>query len=154
MMLAVIGGDPIRFKPHAELYRRALSELGKPALPIGIHSPGHVGATDSEARERFWAPYRDMHDRIGAQRGWPPFTREAFNQEIEAGSLYVGSAQTVASKIVRTVNALGPKRFQLKYSAGTLSHGAMMDSIERFGRDVVPMVRDMLSQGGRVAEAA
>ena len=145
MLLAIIGGDPIRFKPHAELFRRALEEFGTGPQPIGIHSPGHVAATDVEARDRFWPHYREMHARIGAQRGWPALTREAFEREADAGSLYVGSTETVARKIARTARILEPARFQLKYSAGTLPHATMMDSIERFGRDVVPMVRDLLS---------
>lgn len=95
-----------------------------------------------------------MHDRIGASRGWQAFTHDAFVRQIEAGSLYVGSAEMVARKIARTVCALGPSRFQLKYSAGTLRHGEMMDAIERYGREVAPMVRDLLARRERVADAA
>ena len=86
-----------------------------------------------------------MHDRIGAQRGWPPFTRAAFEQEIDNGSLYVGSPTTVAQKIARMARALGPARFQLKYSAGTLPHATMMDCIEQFAVEVVPRVRELLA---------
>ncbi len=154
IMLAIIGGDPARFKPYADLFGRALAGFGKPAVPFGIHSPGHVAATDAEARERFWPHYKAMHDRIGAQRGWPPFARDAYEREIAQGSLYLGSAETVATKIARTVRALGPARFQLKYSAGTLPHATMMDTIERYGRDVVPMVRDMLASSTRIGQAA
>ena len=153
MMLAIIGGDPMRFQPYVELFQKSLAELGMASQPIGVHSPGHVAATDDEARERFWPHFRAMHDRIGAQRGWPPLTRDAFEREVEAGSLYLGSAETVARKIARMARLLEPARFQLKYSAGTLPHAAMMDSIERYGRDVVPMVRDILSTSadGKVA---
>lgn len=153
VLLAIIGGDPARFQPYAQLFRRALGEFGQPARPIGVHSPGHVAATDAEARERFWPHYKEMHDHIGAQRGWPPFTRDAFEREVEGGSLYVGSAETVARKIARTARLLQPGRFQLKYSAGTLPHAVMMDSIERYGRDVAPMVRDMLASDRPVAAA-
>ena len=147
IMLAIIGGDPIRFRPYVELFQKSLAELEKAPQQIGIHSPGHVAASDSEARERFWPHYRDMHDRIGGQRGWPSLTHDAFEREVEGGSLYLGSAETVARKIARTIRLLEPSRFQLKYSAGTLPHAAMMDSIERYGRDVVPMVRDLISTG-------
>ena len=149
VMLAIIGGDPARFRSYADLFARALAQFDKPALPMGVHSPGHVGATDEEARERFWPHYRGMHDRIGGSRGWPPLSRDAFVREIEHGSLYVGSPATVARKIARTVRLLGVARFQLKYSAGTLPHALMMDGIERYGRDVVPLVNEAL-----VAEAA
>ena len=154
VMLAIIGGDPARFRPYVDLYARALEEYGKPARPIGVHSPGHVASTDEEARERFWPHYKQMHDRIGAQRGWPPFAREAYMQEIEHGSLYVGSPETVARKIVRMVRELEPARFQLKYSAGTLPHAVMMNSIDLYGTEVIPMVRDMLADRGSMQRAA
>lgn len=148
-MLAIIGGDPARFRPYADLFHRALEQCGKPAQPIGVHSPGYVAATDTEARERFWPHYKAMHDRIGGERGWPPMARAAFDQEIEAGSLYVGSPQTVARKIARTCALLGAARFQLKYSAGSLPHSAMMDCIGLYATAVVPKARDMLSEAGR-----
>jgi probable LLM family oxidoreductase len=144
LMLAIIGGDPRRFAPFADLYRRALAQSGKPELPVGVHSHGFVGETDAEAREALFADYKRMRDRIGAERGWPPLTRDHFEQEIGHGSLYVGSPETVARKIVATVQALGLARFDMKYSAGPLSHAKMMRSIELYGRKVMPLVRDML----------
>jgi alkanesulfonate monooxygenase SsuD/methylene tetrahydromethanopterin reductase-like flavin-dependent oxidoreductase (luciferase family) len=72
-------------------------------------------------------------------------SRAEFEQEIQAGSLYAGSPETVARKIVATMTALGVKRFDMKYSAGSLSHGLMMRSIELYGRQVVPRVREMLA---------
>lgn len=145
MMLAIIGGDPRRFAPFADLYRRALQEMGKPALPIGVHSHGFVGETDAQAREDLFADYKRMRDRIGAERGWPPLTLADFEREIAHGSLYVGSPETVAKKIAATVKALGVTRFDLKYSAGPLSHAKMMRTIELYGRKVIPLVRDMVA---------
>jgi alkanesulfonate monooxygenase SsuD/methylene tetrahydromethanopterin reductase-like flavin-dependent oxidoreductase (luciferase family) len=119
--------------------------MGTPRLPVGIHSPGHVGPSDAEAREELWEPYREMRNRIGAERGWPPMSRAEFDQEIEGGSLYAGSPETVARKISATMKALGVRRFDMKYSAGSLSHGLMMRSIELYGREVIPLVREMLT---------
>jgi hypothetical protein len=50
----------------------------------------------------------------------------------------------VATKIVRTVRALGLARFDMKYSAGTLPHDRLMTSIELFGTKVMPRVRELL----------
>jgi probable LLM family oxidoreductase len=144
MMLAIIGGDPRRFLPFADLYRRALKESGKPELPVGVHSHGFVGDTDAQASEALFADYKRMRDKIGAERGWPPMTRADFEREIEHGSLYVGSPETVARKIASTVKAFGAARFDMKYSAGPLSHEKMMRSIELYGRKVIPLVREML----------
>lgn len=145
MMLAIIGGDPKRFKPYAELYLNALGELGKPALPIGVHSPGYVADTDEQAREEFWADYKRMRDQIGAERGWAPMQRSEYEHEIANGSLYVGSPETVARKIAATVKVIGATRFDLKYSAGALSHDKLMRCIELYGSKVAPMVRDLLA---------
>jgi probable LLM family oxidoreductase len=145
LMLAIIGGDPRRFAPYAELYRRAYREFGRTVKPIGVHSPGYVADTDERAREELWPDYKLMRDRIGKERGWPPMGREEFVREAEHGSLYVGSPETVARKITATVKALGISRFHLKYSAGPLPHEKLMHSIELYGRKVAPMVRDMLA---------
>jgi probable LLM family oxidoreductase len=144
MMLAIIGGEPRRFAPFADLYRRALKEMDKPELPVGVHSHGFVGETDAQAKEDLFADYKRMRDKIGGERGWPPMTRADFEREIAHGSLYVGSPETVARRIAATVKALGVSRFDMKYSAGPLSHEKMMRSIELYGRKVIPLVRDML----------
>jgi probable LLM family oxidoreductase len=149
LTLAIIGGDPRRFKPYVELYHRALSQLGHDSLPVAIHSPGHIAATDTEAKEQLWPAYQVMRNRIGAERGWGPTSRAEFEHEVAAGSLYVGSPETVARKIAATVQALGASRFDLKYSAGTLRHELMLRSIELYGSEVIPRVRDELGAGSR-----
>ncbi len=145
LTLAIIGGDPRRFAPFIALYHRALDQMGTARLPVGVHSPGYVADSDAQAREELWAPYREMRDRIGAERGWPPTSRAEFEREIAAGSLYVGGPDTVARKIVATVQALGVTRFDMKYSNGTLAHEKSMHSIELYGREVMPRVRELLS---------
>ena len=150
LTLAIIGGDPHRFAPYVELYHRALAQLGSAPLPLGVHSPGHVADTDAQAREELWPPYQVMRNRIGAERGWPPTSRGEFEREIAAGSLYVGSPETVARKIAATVRALGASRFDLKYSAGTLRHELMLRSIELYGREVIPRVRQLLAEAPTV----
>jgi len=144
LMLAIIGGDPTRFLPFVDLYRRAFAQLHRPVQAIGVHSPGYVADTDRQAREEFWPHYRVMRDRIGRERGWPPMEPQEFEQEIELGSLYVGAPDTVARKIAATARALGLSRFDLKYSAGPLPHDRLMRCIELYGQKVIPAVREML----------
>jgi probable LLM family oxidoreductase len=147
LMLAIIGGDPVRFAPYADLYRRALAQLERPELPIGVHSPGYVARTDEQARQEFWPEYKKMRDRIGADRGWPPMARSEFDHEAGPhGSLYVGSPETVAGKIAATVRAIDASRFDLKYSAGPLSHDLLMTCIELYGTEVIPRVRELLAE--------
>ncbi|HLU63783.1 MAG TPA: LLM class flavin-dependent oxidoreductase [Protaetiibacter sp.] len=145
LALAIIGGDPARFAPFVELYHRALAQLGRDPLPVGVHSPGFIADTDAEAREIAWPHYRTMAERIGRERGWGPITRESFEHEVEHGSQYVGSPETVAAKIAATVRTLGVQRFDLKYASGTVPHEHLMRAIELYGGTVVPRVRELLA---------
>ena len=145
LMLAIIGGDPKRFRPFVELYHRAFAQLSKPEQSIGIHSHGYVADTDEQAREEFWPHYKASRDRIGAERGWPPTSRVAFEQEVKGGALHLGSPETVARRIATTIKDLSAVRFDMKYSAGTLPHDKIMRCIELYGHKVVPMVREMLA---------
>jgi len=151
MTLAIIGGDPRRFLPFVDLYKRAQQQLGTAPMPLGVHSPGYVAETDEQAREELWPGYKAMHDRIGRERGWPATTKDSFIREIEQGSTYAGSPETVARKIAATVKALGTDRFDLKYSGGTTGHDKMMKSIELYGTRVIPMVREMLAEKDQAA---
>ena len=142
LMLAIIGGNPQRFNGYTELYKQMLQRFGKPILPIGVHSPGHVAATDEQAKEDIWPHYEGLMNRIGSERGWAPIGRAHFEREAGPdGALFVGSPETVAAKIARTVTALGLTRFDMKYSNGTLPHDKLMTSIELYGTKVMPLVR-------------
>lgn len=146
MMLAIIGGDPRRFRPFVDLYHDAYAQIGGTAKPLGVHSPGLIADTDEAAREAAFIGYKALHDRLGRERGWSPITRAAFLHEVEQGSQYVGSPETVARKIAGTVKALGLNRFSLKYSAGTTPHEDLLRSVELYGTRVIPLVRDMLTE--------
>ncbi|UPO77214.1 LLM class flavin-dependent oxidoreductase [Arthrobacter sp. Helios] len=146
LMLAIIGGEPARFTPFVSLYKRALKEFGKPALPIGAHSPGYIAETDEQALEEAWPHYARMQNRIGRERGWPPVTRPEYEATAGPdGALFIGSPETVAAKIVRTVRTLELSRFDLKYSLGTLPHEKLMKTIELYGTEVAPRVREALA---------
>ena len=155
LMLAIIGGEPGRFAPYVDLYHRALEQLGQPVLPIGVHSPGYVADSDEQAREELWPDYKRMRDRIGAERGWPPMQRAEFDREAATGSLYVGSPETVARRIAATARALSIARFDMKYSAGALSHEKLMRCIDLYGSKVIPLVRKlMMEQAAPMSERA
>ncbi len=145
LMLAIIGGDPLRFRPFVDLYHRAAAQLERPVRPVGVHSPGFVAATDEAAREAVWPHYQTMFGRIGKERGWPPVTKDRFIGEVEQGAMFVGSPETVAKKIARTVKGLGLARFDMKYSTGPMPHGTLMEGIRLYGEKVIPMVHEMLA---------
>ena len=147
LTLAIIGGNPLRFKPLVDFYRQSLDAAGAPHLPVAIHSPGFVAESDEEALEEFWPHMKETRDRIGAERGWGPMTRASFDHEAsEQGSLYIGSPETVARKIARTIRNLGVERFDMKYSDGRLPHEKLLRCIELYGSKVIPMVREILGE--------
>lgn len=155
MMLAIIGGDPARFLPFANLYREAQKELGVDVkMPLGIHSPGHVAETDEQAHEELWKHYAAFRNRLGRERGWPPANHHEFMQEVQYGSMYAGSPETVAQKIASTIRTLNADRFDLKYANGTMPHSMLMKSIELYGTQVIPRVRELLAEAPAVDSQA
>lgn len=145
LMLAVIGGNAKRFAPYVELYRRALEQLGKPALPIGLHSLGFVAETDEQATEIQWPFYREQFESAARERGWRPPTYEHYLAEVDHGSMYVGSPETVANRIAAVIRTLSLSRFDLHYAVGRVPHDQRMATIELFGREVIPRVRQTLA---------
>ncbi len=152
LMLAIIGGAPARFRPYVDLFHRTADSLAagdssrRDRLPVGIHSPGHIADTDEQAWEELYPAMEANRNAIGAERGWPPYSRMQFQHDIgPEGSVYAGSPERVARKIADTVRTLGADRFDLKFSNGTLSHSRMMRSIELYGTRVAPMVTELLA---------
>ena len=144
LALAIIGGDPARFAPFANLYRKSMEDFGHSQLPISIHSPGFVADTDEEAIERHWPNHEKMFGRIGRERGWAPITKEHYLQEVKYGSLYVGSPETVAKKIVHAIKSVGAQRFDLKYANGPQNHEELLKCIELYATKVIPLVKAAL----------
>jgi alkanesulfonate monooxygenase SsuD/methylene tetrahydromethanopterin reductase-like flavin-dependent oxidoreductase (luciferase family) len=142
----VILGRGSSIAPFANLFRKALDKFGFPEQPVGVHCPGHIAATDEQAREEFWPFYSDLIARVAEERGFRVPTRQTFDQEVGPhGALHVGSPETVARKIADTLTALEATRFDLKYGMGGLSHSKLMTNIELYGTQVVPLVRDLLT---------
>jgi probable LLM family oxidoreductase len=146
LMLAIIGGSPSRFAPFSQLFHKALDSFGRDPLPVGVHSPGHVAATDEQAREEFWPRYLEVITHVSKTRGFAIPTKQSFLAEVGPhGALFVGSPETVAQKIAANLKTLGANRFDLKYGMGGLSHAALMTNIELFGTKVAPRVRELMA---------
>lgn len=146
LMLAIIGGPPAQFVPFAQYYRELLAADGIEPLPVGMHSPGYVAETDEQAREELFPHFQEQRDRIGRERGWGPTTRLQFERDASPeGALYVGSPETVARKIVKNAQALGVRRFDLKYANGPMPHHQLLRCIELYGTEVRRLVNDMMA---------
>jgi probable LLM family oxidoreductase len=145
LMLAVIAGNPGRFAGHVELYKRALEQLGQPELPVGLHSLGFVAETDEEAIATQWPYYKEQFEWAARERGWRPPTYEQFLAEVDHGSMYVGSPETVANRIAAVIRTLGLNRFDLAYAVGRVPHEQRMETVTLYGREVIPRVRELLA---------
>ncbi|MFD5214686.1 LLM class flavin-dependent oxidoreductase [Microbacterium sp. NPDC058345] len=145
LFLAIIGGPAARFAPYLNLFTRAQDQYGVAHQPVAVHSPGLVAETDEKAREIVHDGWLAMRTRMGQERGWPPPAVGDFEREIESGALYVGSPETVATKIATTLRTLPVNRFDLKYDQSMVRHGMLSQSIKLYGSQVVPMVKDMLA---------
>jgi probable LLM family oxidoreductase len=145
LMLAIIGGRPQRFAGHVELYHRALAEFGQPMQPVGQHSLGLIADTDEQARETWWRYWQPVVEALAEERGFYAPSRERFEAEVDEGALFVGSPDTVASKIARTARDLKLSRFDLKYDIARLPRTARARTIELLGQAVAPRVQELLT---------
>ena len=146
LMLAIIGGRPERFAPYVELYERALEQYEQPQLPIGLHTLGFVGETDDEALQIQWPYYKEQFEWAARERGWPSPTYEQFLAEVDHGSMFVGSPETVAARIASVIRTLSLSRFDLHYAIGRIPHEQRLAMIELFGHEVIPRVRELLAE--------
>jgi probable LLM family oxidoreductase len=142
MALAIIGGEPERFVPFAQLHRQAALEAGFGRLPLSINSHGFVAKTSQDAADEAFPAFKATMDRIGRERGWPPMTRAQFEASRELrGANLVGSPQQVIEKILFQHELFGHDRFLIQLSVGTLPHRSLMRAIELFATEVAPVVR-------------
>lgn len=144
LSLSVISGDPIRFADYVAGYRQALADFGQAQKQVSVHGPGYIAETDEQAIEEFWPMYDASYGKVSRERGRPATDKAHFEHEVREGALYVGSVETVARKIARSISTLGVDRFDFKYSAGPMTHEQSMRNIERYATQVVPRVRELL----------
>jgi probable LLM family oxidoreductase len=149
LMVAIIGGEPKRFRPLIDLYREAGRRAGHSAdkLSVGLHSIGFLGETTEEAAEDFFPGYAHTFTEIGKERGWPPTTRKQFDAvRGPTGALLIGDAETVAKKILYVNEVLGGlSRITFQMGVSTLPHPKMLRAIEILGTRVAPLIRKELT---------
>jgi probable LLM family oxidoreductase len=140
LMVAIIGGEPHRFRPLVDLYRQAGARAGHApeALKVGIHALGYVAETDEKAVEDFYPGYAEAFTKIGKERGWGPVSRGQFDALMgPTGALVVGSPETVAEKVAHYDRVLGGiSRLSFQMSVAGIGHAELMGSIKLAGTRV------------------
>ena len=146
LMVAIIGGEPRRFRPLVDLYWEAGQRAGHSSdrLKVGVHVLGYVAATTQEAADDFFPGYARAFTDVGKERGWPPVTRAGYDaQRGPQGALMIGNPDEVAEKILRHSEALGGiSRISFQMNAASLPHAKLMKAIEAIGARVAPSLRD------------
>jgi len=149
LTIAIIGGQPARFAPLVELYRESLRQAGHdPAVGrIAINTHAFVGATSAQADAAFAAPYLGMMNRIGRERGWPPAGAAQY-QALRApdGAVAAGSPEQVAEKLLYEHELFGHDRYVAQMSVGAVAHADVLRSMELFGTEVAPVVREEVAR--------
>jgi probable LLM family oxidoreductase len=145
LMVAIIGGEPRRFRPLIDLYRETGERLGHPPaqLKVGVHALGYVAATTREAADDFFPGYARAFASVAQERGWSPVTRAGFDaQRGPEGALLIGEPDEVAEKILRHSEALGGiSRITFQMNAASLPHAKLMTAIETIGARIAPVLR-------------
>jgi probable LLM family oxidoreductase len=149
LMVAIIGGEPHRFRPLIDLYREAGIRSGhKPEqLKVGLHMIGFVADTTKEAADVFFPGYAQTFTEIGKERGWPPTTRAQFDAlRGPKGALLIGDVDTVAKKILYVNEALGGiTRITFQMGVSAVPQPKMLRAIELLGTGVAPAVNKQLT---------
>lgn len=172
LMIAIIGGAPARFAPLVQLYREALRRgeqerargedpdtlshdgtqqarpaVGQGASAVGINSHMYIAEDAKRAADEFFAPYSQMMNRIGRERGWPPMSRAQFDAGCAPeGHLLVGTPEEVATKILAHHELFHHDRFLGHISVGVLPHEKALHATELFATEVAPRVRKALDE--------
>ena len=142
MALAIIGGQPERFAPFADLHRRAAVEAGHEPPLLSINSHAYLADDSKRAADEFFPSYASMMNAIGRERGWPPIDRPDFDAlRSPRGALLVGTPQEVIEKILFQHEIFGHERFLAQITVGTLPHDKAMHAIQLLGTEVAPSVR-------------
>src|SRR5882724_11767778 len=158
LMVAIIGGEPRRFRPLIDLYRETGKRFGysPDRLKVGVHALGYVAPTTEQAIDDFFPGYVRAFASVAKERGWPAVTRAAFDaQRTPEGALLVGNIAEVVEKVVHYNEALGGiSRLSFQMNAASLPHAKLMRAIEAIGTRVVPALRERLADESNSAERA
>ncbi|MVN76654.1 LLM class flavin-dependent oxidoreductase [Hymenobacter sp. HMF4947] len=157
LTIAILGGEPARYVPFAELYRESAQQAGHNAasLPLALNCHFHLAETSQQASDEYFPAYSALMNRIGRERGWPPMSRAQFELlRGPEGPLFVGSVQEVTDKLLYLDRLFGNTRFLAQLILEGIPHQRVMRSIELFGTQVAPAVRTALIQTAGLANSS
>lgn len=142
MAIAIIGGYPAQFKQMADLHARGAEEHNQPKQKLSINSHGFISETSQQAFDTAFPAFKQVMDKIGRERGWPPMQRNQFEASTALeGANFVGSPQEVIDKIMFQYEIFKHDRFLMQMTVGSIPHKEVLKSIELFATEVAPVIR-------------
>jgi len=146
LMVAIIGGEPRRFAPLIDLYRRAGTEAGHTAedLHVGLHVFGFVAESAQAAADTIYPGWNQMFTQASRERGFARPTRAQFDATSGPdGAFFLGDPDSIATKLRRVSQQLGGvNRISLQMTNPRLAHADLLRGIELLGKEVAPQVAD------------
>jgi probable LLM family oxidoreductase len=147
LMVAIIGGEPRRFAPLVDLYRRAGAEAGHAPedLKVGLHVFGYIGESVRSATDTIYPGWHEMFTKVSRERRFPAPTRAQFDATSGPdGAFFLGDPDTIVTKLGRVADQLGGiDRVSLQMTNTRLAHADLLRGIELLGTEVVPKVADI-----------
>ena len=150
VMFAIIGGNPAQFKPlfqyYKELYEHFKHDMT--SFQVGVHMHSLFGEASKQTADAYYPVYSTQMNRVGASRGWPPFTRDQFEfGRSKDGAYLIGDANEAIEKILQMHEMFGLTRFSAHMDVGGPSHSLLMKSIEIYGTKILPKVKEAIGGG-------
>ncbi len=150
VIFAIIGGNPVQFKPLFDYYKQAYQEFGHDmgSFQVGVHMHAFFGENGQQTADEYYPVYSSQMNRVGSTRGWPPYQRQQYDTgRGSKGHLVIGDANEAIDKILQLQELFGLTRFSAHMDVGGPSHVALMKSIELYGTKIAPKVREALKKG-------
>ncbi len=153
MALAILGGDPVRFKPLVDIYRQAGAAAGHApeSLNVGVTGHTYIRETAEQAKDEFFPYYANYWNYVNRQRGMGTrMSRADFEQMASPETaLFVGSPQQIVDKILRQHELYGHTRFMAQVDVGGLPFHQVEKNIEMLATEVVPLLKKSLFVPGQ-----
>lgn len=147
VIFAIIGGNPVQFKPLFDYYKQAWQEFGhdRNNFRVGVHMHAFFGDDSRQTADEYYPIYSSQMNRVGSTRGWPPYQRQQYDTgRGSKGHLVIGDANEAIDKILQLHELFGLTRFSAHMDVGGPSHASLMKSIEIYGTQIAPKVREAL----------
>lgn len=147
VVYAIIGGQPERFAPLVDLYRRASAQSGHPqsSQHVTMTAVGLLTERSQDARDTFYPHWRRVMEYGADARGWSVPSRGEYDHMARGASMiFTGSPEEVAERLIAVGTLTDADRYFMQMDWAAVPHHIVMKSIELLGTRVKPLVDQAL----------